>query len=224
MKNIKVKILVVILTFVIGVELENLMTSYKDNLDLLNPIPSKEYTSRDKNPTVAMNQAKVDSERKELSISIAIPKHGGDRNIIYSSTSDHFSVVITNTSNQPQKVWKEWCSWGYFSLWFEVEEEGGRKYEVHKKGRAWFRNYPDTWTIAPCENLVIDVYFGSNDWDNFPLPRDGKPKKVKLTAIFENGYDKEIDKELLKLSNYEDIWLGKISSSPSDFFVYNYKH
>lgn len=224
MKNITVKILVVILTFVIGVELENLMTSYNNSIDLLSPIPSKEYTSRNKNTTLAMNQTKVDSEREELSISIAIPKHGGDRSIIYSSTSDHFSVVITNTSNQPQKVWKEWCSWGYFSLWFEVEEEGGRKYEVHKKGRAWFRNYPDAWTIAPGENLVIDVYFGSNDWDNFPLPKDGKPKKVKLTAIFENGHDEEIDKELLKLSNCEDIWLGKISSSPSDFFVYNYKH
>jgi hypothetical protein len=30
--------------------------------------------------------------------------------------SEHFYVVVTNVSGEPIRLWKEWCSWGYFNL------------------------------------------------------------------------------------------------------------
>src|SRR5947208_270066 len=40
--------------------------------------------------------------------------------------SQHFYVVATNVSGQSIRLWREWCSWGYYNLTFQVTgREGG---------------------------------------------------------------------------------------------------
>jgi hypothetical protein len=58
-------------------------------------------------------------------------------------TSPNFYVVVTNTSESPVRLWREWCSWGYFNLSFVVTDERGKTTTVTKKPRGWDHNFPD---------------------------------------------------------------------------------
>lgn len=205
MKNIGFRLVVVVLAFTVGVGLGKVWDNYKNSF----VTPKTEKISLVEKPS---------KQSKDFKISIAVPKDGDNRIIGYSAVSDHFSVVITNISDKPQKLWKEWCSWGYFSLSFEIEENG-KIYQVEKAPRSWFRNYPDCWLVYPNESLVIDVRFGSGEWNNFPLPTFQNSKKVKIKAIFEN---EPLDFEL-KGVNCENLWVGKIYSEQAEYIIYNYK-
>ena len=44
--------------------------------------------------------------------------------------SQHFHVVVTNVSDESVRLWREWCSWGYFNLSFRVTDEEGGPVEV----------------------------------------------------------------------------------------------
>ena len=71
-----------------------------------------------------------------LEVSIAIPERNGKRVLEYSSRNPHFHVVVTNTSDKPQRLWREWCSWGYYCLYFELSDGKGRKWMPRKRDQA----------------------------------------------------------------------------------------
>jgi len=106
-----------------------------------------------------------------LSVSVAVPTGGGDRWLLLHQKGAHFHVIVSNISDRPQRVWKEWCSWGYYSLTFEITDGAGKSWTVKKKNREWTKNFPDWWSLEPRENLVLDVYFADSDaWRAFPIP------------------------------------------------------
>ena len=56
--------------------------------------------------------------------------------IINCATKEsYFYVVLTNTSQSDMSVWREWCSWGYFCLSFEITLPDGKTFHVKKRPR-----------------------------------------------------------------------------------------
>src|SRR5215475_3831929 len=106
-----------------------------------------------------------------IHVAIAIPQNRhGERTVNLSFLDrERFHVIITNTSHKPQRIWQEWCSWGYHALSFQLTDESGRTWTARKKLRAWSRNYPDYWTSGPQGSLVLDVaLFDSDIWGYSP--------------------------------------------------------
>lgn len=122
-----------------------------------------------------------------------------------------FHVVLTNRSNQPLKLWKEWNSWGYYCLSFEIQDPQGRATNVAKGGMAWGRNFPDDIVLPPGESWVWDVQWDDKVWNNLPKPSDaGKGgNHVKMRAVFEIKPDEE--------SKEHGVWTGKIHSEWQNF-------
>jgi len=145
-----------------------------------------------------------------LSVSIAVPQNRiGERAVFTSVQGPHFHVMITNTSDQPQRIWQEWCSWGYFALAFELTDQSGQKWIVRKEPREWSKNYPDFWTIESQEQLVLDVEFGKTGlWDGLP-PSHGT---FTMRAIFEIRPDEFLMKH--------SVWTGRIVSKADKYVFY----
>jgi hypothetical protein len=146
-----------------------------------------------------------------ISVSVAVPVRNGERRIEYRDKSTHFHVTIANTSDKPQRIWREWCSWGYFGLTFEFTDERGEKRFAKKKQRDWTYNFPDWLTLEPQESLVLDVYFGDSDtWEGFPRHEPGS-QMVTMQAVFEFRPDDE--------SRKHSVWTGR-AVSKADKFVF----
>lgn len=136
---------------------------------------------------------------------------GGPALELYGSQGT-FDVILTNKSHVPQKVWMEWCSWGYFSLSFIMTDENGNQSFVNKLERAWDKNFPAYYLVGPNEHYVYHVSLSSLTWSNPPLPKQGLNRKFKITAIYEVKETPE--------SKKEGVWVGKIYSLGKLFTVY----
>jgi hypothetical protein len=145
------------------------------------------------------------AEESPISVSIAIPTESTTNRILfYRNRTNHFHVIVSNTSDKPQRIWQEWCSWGYFGLTFEFTDEHGKKWVANKKERSWTRNFPDWWILEPHESLVMDVHFGDSDiWQGFPKVGD-TPQIVTMRAVLEFKPDDE--------SRKNGIWTGRVVS------------
>ncbi|WP_165227914.1 hypothetical protein [Aquisphaera insulae] len=107
----------------------------------------------------------------------------GGRAIELSGPSRHFHVVITNVSPRSVRLWKEWCSWGYFNLSFRVTDEAGASVQARKKDRGWDRNFPDFDIIPPGSHHVREVTFDPTTWEGSPLPAENRHKVVRMMAV-----------------------------------------
>jgi hypothetical protein len=100
-------------------------------------------------------------------------------------------VVITNASNQPLRLWNEWCSWGYFNLSFQVTDENGKTGTVKKTSPIFEPNVPSWSVLQPGDHQVIEVSFDPRTWLDPVLPEARKYREVKMMAVFEVPEDKE---------------------------------
>src|SRR5580698_2500044 len=76
-----------------------------------------------------------------VAVSVAVPIGGdGERRVEYHDQTTHFHVIVSNTSDKPQRIWQEWNSWGYFGLTFEFTDEQGKNWIARKKPFEWTRN------------------------------------------------------------------------------------
>jgi hypothetical protein len=123
-----------------------------------------------------------------------------------------FHVVVTNVSNQPLRLWREWCSWGYYNLSFEVTDEDGKTTTVKKKQRGWRKNYPDWFLVAPSEHMVFDITLDESVWENPPLPEKGKSRVVKMRAVLEIPEDAD--------TKGSGVWTGKVVSPEHSYTIY----
>ena len=123
--------------------------------------------------------------------------------ILLTRPSEHFHVVVTNVSGGPIRLWREWCSWGYYNLTFLVTVGADAPVVVKKQGRAWFGNWPDPETIPPGGHHVRDVTFDTVTWMDPPLPVAGGGRTVRMKAVF------EIPTEAAK---QHGVWTAKVSS------------
>lgn len=140
-----------------------------------------------------------------LSLAIAIGKRAGkQRQLEYHDEQSRFSVVLRNESREPQRVWREWCSWGYFALSFIAVTEDGKRHAVNKAQRDWGKNFPDFEELGPGEPIVREVFYGTAAWEGFP--RDVKPagRTIQLQAIYTIAPDEDSAKA--------KVWTGKVES------------
>lgn len=120
-----------------------------------------------------------------LSLMIAVPIHDGQRTIEVGRRATHFNVIIKNLSEHRVNLWREWCSWGYFNLSFQLTDENGTTWIAKKKEKDWGKNF-DSMTVDPSDELVIDVTFDPDIWDNV-LPLDaGRSTTVSMVAIYQS--------------------------------------
>jgi len=124
-------------------------------------------------------QAEATSHVRPIGVSLAIPIHNGERRVEYRDQTTHFDVIVSNTSDKPERIWREWCSWGYFGLSFEFTDEHGKRWVAKKKEQVWTKNFPDWWTLDPHESFAIDVDFADT---NISVGTD----KVRVS---EHGFD-----------------------------------
>jgi hypothetical protein len=155
-----------------------------------------------------------------LSLSIALldPPYNPD---IYVSinTNCFFHVLITNNSKQPQNLLQEGSSWGWETMSFELTDENGNKYLIHRTPAGWTDNAPVHWILKPGEHYVRDICFaqiyqGRNSWVGFPKQLTvGGNLKVKMMAIFEVTIDKG--------AYGEPLWHGRIESPPVTCIIFD---
>lgn len=158
------------------------------------------------------SQASAPAE-SDVAISLAIPLHNGERRVEYRDGCLHFAVVVTNTSKKPVRIWRDWCSWGYYGLEFEITDASGHKSTAKKKPAEFTRNFPDWWTLEAGETLVIDVDFSADHWEGFPKPENGS-QTVTMRAIFKFEPDVE--------SRKNHVWTGQASSKPERVTFYHW--
>jgi hypothetical protein len=133
----------------------------------------------------------------------------GPRNIALYEKGDHFHVVVTNVSDNPAKVWKEWCSWGYYNLSLEARDPEGKVATISKRPRGWDKNYPDPMEIAPGEHMVINVNFEPYTWPKSPLSAKSHKATIRLKAVYEIREDRH-SKEM-------GVWTGRVSSPELEY-------
>jgi hypothetical protein len=81
-----------------------------------------------------------------LSMSIALLNAPNNPEIYVSiNTNCNFHVVISNNSNRPQNLLMEGSSWGWETLSFELIDEKGNKYLIHRTPSDWTDNRCRFW-------------------------------------------------------------------------------
>jgi hypothetical protein len=93
-----------------------------------------------------------------------------------------------------------------------MTDESGKKVIITKKPRGWDKNYPDWTIIPPGEHMVFDVKFDESTWQNAPLLEAGKPRTIRLKAIFEIPEEVE--------AKERNIWTGRVSSPEYAYTFY----
>jgi len=146
-----------------------------------------------------------------------VPSDSGKENkVIYIHYP--FSVVLTNLTDHDLTLWKEWCSWGYFNLSFELTGKDGKVVKVSKAGRGWTRNGPAPYVVAPGKPFVLNVTFKSQDWEG----TENLNGPMTLKAIYKNSNEafsgkkpnpqNQIQDDMQKLIH--SAWVGQVESEP----------
>ena len=147
----------------------------------------------------------ANEDKSPFSLTIVFPlSYDVKEKMIYGNKS-YFHVLLKNISNEPQRIWKEWCSWGYYNLSFEMISEG-KKILIKQGLGSWLKNYPDSGIINPNEYVVFDV-----NWLNFPDVKHTEKKRGELKAIYEVKADDE--------SKSLGVWTGRVESAPVEITI-----
>lgn len=156
---------------------------------------------------------------KKLKVTIVPHRRGkGVEQIILNRPESHFHVVLTNPGGKEMRVWREWCSWGYYALSFEIKDAKGEVRAIKKGVRGWTKNYPDATRIPVGENEVIDVYLQDKDvWVDSPFVKvEGSGRKpggkVQIRAVY------SIDKD--EMTAEHEVWTGTVKSKWYEVQVY----
>jgi len=142
-----------------------------------------------------------------ITVEISSPEHFRRRVL---AIDQGFLVVVNNVSAAPVRVWRDWCSWGYQQLSFEITDDAGHSWTVRRKEHEFFKNYPDYWTLGPGEPLVLSIALTTDLWESpesgggLPIA-DLKGKAVTMRAIFAASEDDQ--------SRENSVWNGRVNST-----------
>ena len=154
-----------------------------------------------------------DAKKEPLAISIVVPVVNDAEKTWYHSNSGRniysFRVLVENTSDTPQSICRESCSWGWSALSFELTDPKGKKFTATRKLKEWTRNFPECWVLQPHEFLVLDVNLGDDTWEGSPDVWDnyGGSPLFTLRAIFAIASDDAFKSEK------QPPWTGRVESA-----------
>ena len=128
--------------------------------------------------------------------------------------SQHFHVVVTNLSKAPVRLWRDRCSWGYYTVSFRFTDESGKTVAVKKRPRGWDSNAPDWTIVPPGGHMIFEVSFDDKIWQDAPalLPETPHGRRIKMKAV----YSVEVDPQ----SQRRGVWTGEVSSPEEDYTIY----
>jgi hypothetical protein len=119
-----------------------------------------------------------------------------------------FYVLLSNGSKQPQTVWEDWNSWGYYAISFELTTNDGKKYVLSKRQTGFTKNYPSWVVIEPGEHVVYPIHL--NEWRE---TRPALPKTAELPITLKAIYEIAPTPE----SGQYKVWTGRVESHPYNF-------
>ncbi|EMN01814.1 hypothetical protein LEP1GSC021_1623 [Leptospira noguchii str. 1993005606] len=153
------------------------------------------------------------TETKSLEVSIVIPGNDKEKSLFIYDSSDKiiFHVLVKNVSNKEIRIWKDWNSWGYDNLSFQIQTDQ-ENINIYKEGKEWLKNFPDFWSIKPNEFVILNVNLDIKTW---PKLKELKFKndRVKIKCIYEIKED--------SYTKQYNIWTGKIESSFVEASIYS---
>lgn len=138
----------------------------------------------------------------ELELIVPVSTPAGDR-VISMDRYPRIHVRITNVSNQPQRLWKDWNSWGWFNLTLQMVTETDTTIISRKRPDHWDGDFSDFWLLQQNESIILEVDLTTATWKGFP-DLYGESLSVTLTAIYQNKPD--------ILAEEFGIWTGKLES------------
>lgn len=156
-----------------------------------------------------LTSAYADEEHADLSLTVAVPIHNGERTIQVGSQALRFQVIIENLSPHPVNLWRERYSWGYYNLQFQITDEKGVTWIATKKEKEWNKNFPDFGSIDPRGKRVMDVTFSPDIWKNLPRADAEKPMTISMIAIYESEDSEDARKR--------GVWSGRLVSDKSEY-------
>lgn len=126
----------------------------------------------------------------------------GKREVVLDRYS-RIHVLLTNESGSPQRIWKDWNSWGYFNLQLDWMQ-GNRSYPIRRQApESWDGDFPDFWLLEAGETLVLEVDMSTGEWSGFP-DLYGEMIEADLVVTYQNKPD--------PLAKEFDVWVGKLVS------------
>lgn len=156
----------------------------------------------------------VEVKPESLRVSFALPKRGDARTLSLGESAAEFHVVLTNISSEPVRLWKEWCSWGYFNLTFELEFDDEKPVPVEKTERGWDKNFPDFVEIPPGEHFVLPVRLTADVWKFDFVKRGGaEPRRARLRAVYAVEPDDQ--------SRAHGVWTGRVESHAIEVMLHD---
>jgi hypothetical protein len=155
------------------------------------------------------------SEDRDAPFTLAVVpsrSSGTERSITTAAKQpETFHVVLTNVSDHAQPVWQTWCSWGFWTVSFDITLPDGKKLRISRnQNEAFTKNSPATFLIRPGQQQVYPIQLDSS-WENRPQFAKAGTSGITLKAIYEVRATPE--------ASQQNVWLGRIESPSYDFVL-----
>lgn len=148
-----------------------------------------------------------------LLVSVATPKVHNVQDLALSGNDATLSVVAMNASDKPMKLWRDWCSWGYYNVTLEFYDEhavgGAKTWMVGKADRVWRKNYPDAAEVAAGGSVIFTVSLTSLKDTDFLAKYDGK--KIKMRVHYAIPADAD--------TKQNGVWTGRVHSMYQEYTI-----
>jgi ankyrin repeat protein len=154
-------------------------------------------------------QSTSGAAKSELQIALVVPKDEAGKP--YIPHADELTLLLTNRSDKPIRIWDPWCNAVADAVSFRVIDSNGNSRPLHEPvpRSEEEREYADLFdisliragTLAPGSNFTWRVYFGR------PLPVvPNAEEPVTVTAILQIKPDAN--------TKQHGVWTGRVESAP----------
>lgn len=142
---------------------------------------------------------------QNLDIDLVIPQATPEGNReIFLARYPRIHVILKNPTKEKIRIWKDWNSWGWENLTLVWSIGGGKPQIIrHIRPTNLDGDFPDFWTLAPGESVILEVDMSTGDWDGFP-DLYGEKIPARMFALYQNKPD--------LLATEFDIWTGQAKS------------
>lgn len=166
-------------------------------------------------PRARESSAMMQSGQRSPFVVSVVPRRSQDDSLGFGiamakKSPGTFYVILSNVSNEPQRAFEAWNSWGYQAVSFDVRSGTGQTFTISKKQQDFTRNFASTFLIPPGEHMVYPITL-DRWWDVAPpLPiADETPLAITIKAIYEVRASPEAAKE--------SVWVGRVESKSYHF-------
>jgi hypothetical protein len=152
------------------------------------------------------------STNQPLTLAVSIPLRDAGHYSLERGKTSQFFVILSNTSNVPQRVWAPWDNLKYVPLHFEFKDSSGKQWKgTPNITYGVSQRQPDISELQPGESLIFDIdYSNTNAWNGFP--RVAPPElPLSMRVVYENPYGRGPEGQ--------SLWTGSVSSKSMSIII-----